>query len=246
MQERSCRAAVVKMVTRLATQTQGQGPAPRQTWRVEGPQVVRSKALEAVLTEPTRHAPGVAVPDRVRPAPRRPIQGPEVESVTQPATYQASAMAGPRSVMAATTAVRASLTKGCTVLPVRSSFPCRFGVCVALLVLLGCTFRDDKKSDLPTHSRPTKSSVVGIPSRSMGGGSRLARLGESCAAHGATDCASNICVHQAGGGPDKGYICSQGCSTSSECSVGWRCARPSPASRSAICLPPPYHTGTER
>jgi hypothetical protein len=62
-------------------------------------------------------------------------------------------------------------------------------------------------------------------------------VGEDCTAAGQDGCRSGLCLH-ARGGLHYGYYCSERCTASESCPVGWGCSQIFPSSPSGVCVPP--------
>lgn len=62
------------------------------------------------------------------------------------------------------------------------------------------------------------------------------RLGEDCGSFGSAGCLTGICL-KTGGELDRGFICSQTCSSSAPCPVGYSCEQVRASEGGSLCLP---------
>lgn len=76
-------------------------------------------------------------------------------------------------------------------------------------------------------------------------GSRSGKTGDSCNANGSGDCASGVCIHQAGAGVSSGYTCSAFCDNATSCPTGWLCRSVSPVAQHKYCIPPTRGSGRQ-
>ena len=62
------------------------------------------------------------------------------------------------------------------------------------------------------------------------------RIGEDCSLHGSSECLSGVCLHTS---PHRhaGYICSQTCSSTSDCPANWSCVQGLLGEVSGVCMP---------